>query len=390
MPRTPARSFLVVLLALCVLLAGSIVLLVPHGSSAAIDSVRSTLGFEGPPDPDLDRDSGHERPEIPAIAETPAVAETPATPVPTAAVASTDPCAPPASDASANQGRAVYVIADAIQLRSGPGLDCPVVSSLPFGQELALAGKPVTRDGIIWRSVEVDGQTGYVASSAVRAPDAQATRSAAIPILMYHGIYEEGSRFVVTPEQLDAQMAWLRDNGYTSITPSNLYDAIYHDLPLPDKPVMITVDDGNLSDLLLAEIVTKYGFRPVFFWPNYTELSQEQMRYLASLGEVCGHTVSHASLAQLSWEGQHAELAPNKAWIEEQLGHPIRCFGYPFGAYNGMTTDVVRHVGYDIAFDAWGEISIVGLVDPIHISRKEIEGTFDLATFAAIMTHGYS
>jgi peptidoglycan/xylan/chitin deacetylase (PgdA/CDA1 family) len=378
---------LVVLLALCLLLAGSVVLLVPHGSSQAIDSVRSTFGFKGPPDPDLERDRESDRPEIPAVETVPD-----ATPVsqPEVDAAGMDPCAHDVADASANQGRAVYVIAETIQFRSGPGLDCPVVSSLPFGQELALAGKPVTRDGIIWRSVQINGQIGYVASSAVRVKDAQATRTAPIPILMYHGIDEEGSRFVVTPAQLEEQMAWLRDNGYTSITPTNLYNAIYHDLPLPDKPVMITVDDGNKSDLLFAEIVTKHGFRPVFFWPNYADLTQAEMRHLASLGEVCGHTVSHAALSQLGWEAQYAELAPNKAWIEEQLGFPIRCFGYPFGAYNGMTTDVVRHVGYDIAFDAWGETSIVGIVDPIHISRKEIEGTFDIEIFAAIMTHGYT
>ena len=293
MPRTPARSFLVVLLALCLLLTGSVILLVPHGSSPAIDSVRSTFGFKGPPDPDLDHDSDSDRPEIPAVEEAPA-----ATPTAQAVVASTDPCAPAAVDASANEGRAVYVIAEAIQFRSGPGIDCPVVSSLPFGRELVLAGKPVTRDGIIWRSVQVDGQIGYVASSAVRVKDAQATRAAPIPILMYHGIYEEGSRFVVTPAQLEEQMAWLRDNGYTSITPTNLYNAIYHDLPLPDKPVMITVDDGNTSDLRFAEIVTKYGFRPVFFWPNFADLTQEEMQYLAGLGEVCGHTVSHAALCR--------------------------------------------------------------------------------------------
>jgi peptidoglycan/xylan/chitin deacetylase (PgdA/CDA1 family) len=382
MPRTPARSFLVVLLALCVVLAGSILFFVPHGSSAAIDSVRSTLGFDAPPEPEMDRDS--ERPELPAVADIPAA--TPTAP----AAASDDPCAPGAAEASANQGRAVYVITETLQFRSGPGLDCPVVASLPFGQMLELAGRPVTRDGIIWRSVQVNGQAGYVASGAVRTKDAQATRTAEIPILMYHLIDDSGGRFVTTPDQLHAQMAWLRDNGYTSITPSNLYEAIYNDLPLPDKPVMITVDDGYSSDLLFAEIVTSYGFRPVFFWPNYAELSQDEMQYLASLGEACGHTVSHAALSQLSWEGQYAELAPNKTWIEEQLGYPIRCFAYPFGAYNGMTTDVVRHVGYDIAFDAWGAVSIVGLVDPIHISRKEIEGTFDLETFAAIMIHGYT
>lgn len=388
MPRTPARSFLVVLLALCVVLAGSVLLFVPQGSSAAIDSVRSTLGFQGPPEPELDRDS--DRPELPAVADVHEPAASPTAAVPVAA--STDPCSPAAAaETSSNQGRAVYVIAETIQFRSGPGLDCPVVSALPFGQELVLAGKPVTRDGIIWRSVQVNGQVGYVASGAVRVKDSQATRTAEIPILMYHLISDEGGgRFVTTPQQLHEQMAWLRDNGYTSLTPTNLYEAIYNDLPLPDKPVMITVDDGYSSDLLFAEIVTSYGFRPVFFWPNYAELSKEEMQYLASLGEACGHTVSHAALSQLSWEGQYAELAPNKAWIEEQLGYPIRCFAYPFGAYNGMTTDVVLHVGYDIAFDAWGAVSIVGLVDPIHISRKEIEGTFDLEIFAAIMTNGYT
>ena len=62
---------------------GSVLLLVPHGSSPAIDSVRSTFGFKGPPDPDLERDSDSHRPEILAVEEAPA-----ATPTAQAVVAS--------------------------------------------------------------------------------------------------------------------------------------------------------------------------------------------------------------------------------------------------------------------------------------------------------------
>jgi hypothetical protein len=45
-------------------------------------------------------------------------------------------------------------------------------------------------------------------------------------------------------------------------------------------------------------------------------------------------------------------------------------------------------VGYQIAFDAWGMRSVVGSLDPYHISRKEIDGDFDLATFQAILAGG--
>ena len=86
--------------------------------------------------------------------------------------------------------------------------------------------------------------------------------------------------------------------------------------------------------MLFAEIVTSYGFRPVFFWPNYAKLTAEEMRWLASLGEACGHTVSHQRLREMGWSAQLDEIAPNKAWIEGILGEPITCFAYPFGAYD--------------------------------------------------------
>jgi peptidoglycan/xylan/chitin deacetylase (PgdA/CDA1 family) len=285
-------------------------------------------------------------------------------------------------------GEALFVVADEVNLRAGSSLDCQVLSTLPFGAQVVVTGAPVTHDGITWRRVRTENHVGYVADFTLREPDLDATMNTAIPVLMYHLISEHEARFAVTPDELNEQMAWLRDNGYTSLTPSDVLKAVTEGIPLPDKPIMITVDDGYASDLLFAEIVTSYGFRPVFFWPNYADLTPDDMRWLASLGEACGHTVSHARLREMGWTAQLDEIGPNKDWIEGILGYPINCFAYPFGSYDQTSTDVVAYVGYQIAFDAWGMRSVVGSLDPYHISRKEIDGDFDLATFQAILAGG--
>lgn len=286
-------------------------------------------------------------------------------------------------------GATHYVVTDVVNLRAGSGLDCPVLATLPFGAPVTVTGAPIERDGIIWRRVSQHGETGYVADFALQPPDPAATMSAQIPVLMYHLISEKGGRFAVTPAQLHEQMSWLRDNGYTSLTPSDLIKAIETGIPLPAKPIMITVDDGYASDVLFAEIVTSYGFRPVFFWPNFANLSPDEMRWLASLGEACGHTVSHPRLREMGWSAQLDEIAPNKAWIEGILGEPITCFAYPFGAYDQTSTDVVAYSGYQIAFDAWGVHSVVGTLDRYHISRKEIDGGYDIATFEAVIASSH-
>src|SRR5215218_6380011 len=286
------------------------------------------------------------------------------------------------------EGEALFVVADMVNMRAGSGLDCQVLSTLPFGEQVTVTGEPILHDGITWRRVHAGNAYGYVADFALREPDRVATMNTAIPVLMYHLISEQEGRFAVTPAELHEQMGWLRDNGYTSLTPSDVLKAATEGIPLPDRPIMITVDDGYASDLLLAEIVTSYGFRPVFFWPNYADLTPEEMRWLASLGEACGHTVSHARLREMGWTAQLDEIGSNKDWLEGILGQSITCFAYPFGSYDQTSTDVVAYVGYKIAFDAWGMQGVVGTLDPYHISRKEIDGDFDLATFQAILTGG--
>ena len=76
-----------------------------------------------------------------------------------------------------------------------------------------------------------------------------------LPIIMYHHILKEKSKqgkFVVSPDEFEADLKYLKKNGYTAITADTLIR--YHEdgEPLPDKPVMITFDDGYLSYLEYA------------------------------------------------------------------------------------------------------------------------------------------
>jgi peptidoglycan/xylan/chitin deacetylase (PgdA/CDA1 family) len=77
-------------------------------------------------------------------------------------------------------------------------------------------------------------------------------------------------------------------------------------------------------------------------------LSWDQVRALDRSGLITigGHTVDHANLAGLSDHDQAAEILDSKVGIEQQLGHPIRHFAYPYGAYNDTSINLVRQAGY--------------------------------------------
>ncbi len=95
--------------------------------------------------------------------------------------------------------------------------------------------------------------------------------SAEVPILMYHHIAEGETNFVtVTPEEFDDQMRTLCDNGYTAISLAELYSYVMHGTELPENPIVITFDDGYLSNYEYAyPILEKYGMCGTIFTIGY-------------------------------------------------------------------------------------------------------------------------
>ena len=94
---------------------------------------------------------------------------------------------------------------------------------------------------------------------------ADAPLSAQVPILLYHAFCEDpadvSSYTWVSTSRLEEQLSALQTAGYQSVTLSQLVDFVQTGTPLPEKPVLLTADDGYLNNLTLAApLLEQYGF----------------------------------------------------------------------------------------------------------------------------------
>ncbi len=94
---------------------------------------------------------------------------------------------------------------------------------------------------------------------------------AGIPVVMYHGVGPEHpdwiwNHLVIPLDVFEGQMRMLRDEGWTAITLARLHDHMKTGAPLPEKPVVLTFDDGYLDNWVYAyPLLKKYGHRGVIW-----------------------------------------------------------------------------------------------------------------------------
>jgi peptidoglycan/xylan/chitin deacetylase (PgdA/CDA1 family) len=218
------------------------------------------------------------------------------------------------------------------------------------------------------------------------SPAAAADIGVRVPILTYHGIDYSGSMYSITPEQLDEQCRWLVENGYTSITVWQFWDAVAGSGQLPPLPVVLTADDGLTSALTFAEVLGRHGMSGTYFINSGSYLTTDQIASLALQGGVQAHTVNHANLAGMSYDAQFQEIAQNMADIERLTGQPVRFLAWPFGASDSSASEAAAAAGIVAAFGLGGTAANTGAVDPFYIPRIMITNEDDLATFAAKVT----
>lgn len=87
--------------------------------------------------------------------------------------------------------------------------------------------------------------------------------SPGVPVLNYHQVEDkDGNPLTLYCDQFDQQMAYLAEEGYHTITLDEMMDAAENGTPLPEKPVVITLDDGYVDNYEYAyPILKKYGDR---------------------------------------------------------------------------------------------------------------------------------
>jgi len=164
-----------------------------------------------------------------------------------------------------------------------------------------------------------------------------------VPILCYHRI-EDGKKgdYTVSPETFSAHMKILSDSGFHSISPSQLYDYLVYNKPLPKKPVLITFDDSRTEHFYIAApVMEKQGFKGAFFIMTITYnkknyMTKDQISELAKKGHTVGlHTWDHSMVVKFKdttdWQKQ---ITDPKVKLEKITGRSVDYFAYPNGVYD--------------------------------------------------------
>jgi peptidoglycan/xylan/chitin deacetylase (PgdA/CDA1 family) len=227
-----------------------------------------------------------------------------------------------------------------------------------------------------------------------------------IPILMYHSIsYSTNpkfTQFAVPPTRFAEQMAYVHTHGYTPITVTQLQQTtVAH---LPEKPVVLTFDDGMVDFFTEAlPILAHYQFPATLYiataFVNGTcdwlrregestrrMVTWEQIAQVQAAGIECGtHSHTHPQLDMLSPTLAQHELLTSKETLEAHLGQRVTSFAYPYGYYTAKTRQLVQTSGYTSACAVKHAMHTIG-THPFALPRLMVQGAMSNEQFAALLT----
>lgn len=203
-----------------------------------------------------------------------------------------------------------------------------------------------------------------------------------LPIVMYHHVTENQSKagkYTVLKSELTADFEYLKNNGYNTVTVADLINYTDGEDNLPEKPIMITFDDGFESFYTLVyPLLKEYNMKAVVSVigsvtekyskiddhnTNYSNLNWNEIKELHESGlvEVQNHSFDmHKSdnggrkgLSKMKGESSKdykkaltADLTALQRLFEENCGFTPEAVAYPYGAYSKSTLDIVKSCGF--------------------------------------------
>ncbi|MDE7099427.1 MAG: polysaccharide deacetylase family protein, partial [Ruminococcus sp.] len=200
-----------------------------------------------------------------------------------------------------------------------------------------------------------------------------------LPVIMYHSICGDTPKdYIVTPQQLESDLYWLKNNGYSTVTAEQVINYTKGIGNLPEKCVMITLDDGFYNNLsVLVPLLEKYDMTAVVSVvgtytdnnavkdphnPDYSYLTWEDIAELYQSGrvELGNHTYNMHSL---KGERIGCGMAENESEtdyrkkLNEDISHlqdsfkenlnlePV-VFTYPFGKVSRESLPIIYENGF--------------------------------------------
>jgi peptidoglycan/xylan/chitin deacetylase (PgdA/CDA1 family) len=202
-----------------------------------------------------------------------------------------------------------------------------------------------------------------------------------VPILMYHEVNPDSSAWdyaTVSPDKLRADLTALKSHGYTPILFKDIDKARAGKGTLPEKPVLVTFDDGYYNNYQYAYPILKEmkmkatisiigwsvgrqyrmdGVTPItrhFTWEEAKEMVKsglidiEHHSYnLHNQTDTEKGVLPHPGETKEQYrERFKADTLKLKQEIESKLGTKVNVYTYPYGFYNEDSEAVLKELGF--------------------------------------------
>ena len=235
-----------------------------------------------------------------------------------------------------------------------------------------------------------------------------------LPVLLYHhvGPLRPGTlpSLTVSPQRFERHVRWLARRGYAGIRTSDWVKWRREGTGLPDKPVLLTFDDGyaDLADYALP-LLRRYGFGAAVYivtgqlggtnaWDEargsgtHRLMTPEQICYWDTQGvEFGAHTRTHANLTTLPANELTKEIVGSRDDLAKLLGSRVASFSYPYGFQNQAVQECVRGA-FDLALLADDGTKSLNdlLTNPYLLRRTMVQPDDGLADLECRLRWGHS
>lgn len=213
-----------------------------------------------------------------------------------------------------------------------------------------------------------------------------------VPVLMYHMIGpDKDNGAVLSEENFRAQMKLLKDEGFHTISLTELYDYMVNNIELPVKPVVLTFDDGYKDTrTIVAPLLKEYGFKGTAFIPTEEvgkRLTWGEIKEMKELGmDIYSHSYHHKALTEVgNFNAQLQEIKKSQQDLKDQLGIINDMYCYPYGAHNSDSVKALQESGIKAAVTmdpGWANYG----KNPLLIQRVWIGNPVDINNFRQRVT----
>lgn len=213
-----------------------------------------------------------------------------------------------------------------------------------------------------------------------------------VPILMYHHVKNTGlGKDVISPYEFESDLKYFTENNYTTITIKDLIDYVNKGKDLPEKPIILSFDDGYYNTYkYVYPLLQQYNMKIVlsvigkvtddfskvvdnnvnFAHMTWNEINEMQSSGLVeiqnhsyNLHKICKGRYGCSQLVNETFSQYEDFIEEDIIKLQDRINEMVNItpntFTYPYGKYNNNTDLIIKDIGFQATLTVTYGVNLV-------------------------------